>query len=360
MKWNASALAALFLLTACGGGGGFSDYGPVESAGSQGSPAAQSYGGGDRIAAQRDSGVERIDADLDPQQAVPQRAGASYARPDSGYQPPVQQQYRPEPQQQYQPQQDGYADPTANAQGPRGTSGNGPRSDAVGYAGTRGVQGEGTDGAVVAVHPSLPAGTIVEVTNLENGRTILVLVTGAMDGADHLIDLSPGAARQLGASSPQTPVRVRRVSASAQDRTALESGQPAADRPDTPPCCSMRSVRRFPPRSPSVPPRATYAPARRLARPRSAPRRCAARPRQGDISTCRSPRSRTPPTRRAWRRACTASSSRAAGSTASRWGRSEPRARPKQHVQMPRGAAMVMREFSLRIDSHHQTDRTHP
>lgn len=235
MKWNASALAALFLLTACGGGGGFSDYGPVESAGSQGSPAAQSYGGGDRIAAQRDSGVERIDADLDPQQAVPQRAGASYARPDSGYQPPVQQQYRPEPQQQYQPQQDGYADPTANAQGPRGTSGNGPRSDAVGYAGTRGVQGEGTDGAVVAVHPSLPAGTIVEVTNLENGRTILVLVTGAMDGADHLIDLSPGAARQLGASSPQTPVRVRRVSASAQDRTALESGQPAADRPDTPP-----------------------------------------------------------------------------------------------------------------------------
>jgi rare lipoprotein A len=98
------------------------------------------------------------------------------------------------------------------------------------------VQGEGTDGAVVAVHRSLPAGTIVEVTNLDSGRTILVLVTGAMgQGADHLIDLSPGATRQLGATGSTTPVRVRRVTASPQDERALQSGQAANERNDTPP-----------------------------------------------------------------------------------------------------------------------------
>lgn len=242
MRSNASILAALFLLTACGGGGGFSDYGPVESAGSQGSPAAQAWDGGASGRPQAQDQVQRIDADLDPAQAAPARPGASYAQPDTSYGPPTQaaiqppRDYAAQPQQQYRPQQDGYADPTANAQGPRGTAGNGPRGDEVGYAGTRGVQGDGADGSVVAVHRSLPAGTIAEVTNLENGRTILVLITGAMgEGADHLIDLSPGATRQLGATSSQTPVRVRRVSASPQDRTALESGQAAADRPDTPP-----------------------------------------------------------------------------------------------------------------------------
>jgi rare lipoprotein A len=220
MKWNASALAALFLLTACGGGGGITDYGPPESAGSQGSPAAQTWDGGAR-------GQQRVDADLGPQQAAPSATpGAGYARPDSGYQQPAQQ---------YRPPADAYPDPTAGAAGPRGTADGRQRSDEVGYAGTRGVQGEGADGAVVAVHRSLPAGTIVEVTNLESGRTVLVLVTGAMEGADHLIDLSPGAARQLGATSPETPVRVRRTNASPQDENALQSGRPATDRPDTPP-----------------------------------------------------------------------------------------------------------------------------
>jgi rare lipoprotein A len=200
------------LLTACGGSNGVTDFGAPESAGSQPSPAAQTWDGGDRP----------IDADLDPSQ--PQSAGAPYQRPGA----------RPET---YRPPADNYPDPTAGATGPRGTAGGGaPRADEVGYAGTRGVQGEGTDGAVVAVHRSLPAGTIVEVTNLETGRTILVLVTGAMgQGADHLIDLSPGAARQLGAASATTPVRVRRVTASPQDQNALQNGQPASDRPDTPP-----------------------------------------------------------------------------------------------------------------------------
>ena len=259
MKWNASALAALFLLSACGGGRGVSDYGPPESAGA--SPAAQAWGGAD----------QRIDADLTPQQRAPApapEAGVSYARPDSGY--------RPEPQQQqYRPPADAYPDPTANAAGPRGTSGSGQgRADEVGYAGTRGVEGEGADGAVVAVHRSLPAGTIVEVTNLESGRTILVLVTGAMGEDDgNVIDLSPGAARQLGATSSQTPVRVRRVSASPQDQNALQAGQPASERPDTPPVL-LNALRKALPAAVAARPAPSYA--RPAAPGRAAPSRPAA------------------------------------------------------------------------------------
>lgn len=256
MKWNASALAALFLLTACGGGGGITDYGPPESAGSQGSPASRAWDGGTR--------GERIDADLDPRQAAPAAPGASYARPDSGYQPPAQQ---------YRPPADAYPDPTAGASGPRGTADGRQRSDEVGYAGTRGVQGEGADGAVVAVHRSLPAGTIVEVTNLENGRTILVLITGAMEqGTDHLIDLSPGASRQLGATSASTAVRVRRTNASPQDENALQSGQAAADRPDTPPVL-LNALRKALPAAPAAAERPATSYARPAAPGRSAPAR---------------------------------------------------------------------------------------
>lgn len=254
MRSNASILAALILLTGCGGGGGFSSYGP-ESAGSQGSPAAQAYGG------------QRVDADLDQPQAEPAyqqpdpgyapapQAGTTYQRPDSGARRPAQQ---------YRPPADNYPDPTAGASGPRGTADGRQRSDEVGYAGTRGVQGDGADGAVVAVHRSLPAGSVVEVTNLETGRTILVLVTGAMGQGDHLIDLSPGATRQLGATGSTIPVRVRRTTASPQDQNALQSGQPASARPDTPPVL-LNALRK-------ALPAAAYSPAPAYARP-SAPAR---------------------------------------------------------------------------------------
>ncbi|MES2443792.1 MAG: SPOR domain-containing protein [Pseudomonadota bacterium] len=261
MKWNASALAALFLLTACGGGGGITDYGPPESAGTQGSPAAQTWDGGNG----------RIDADLDSQQAAPapsRQPGASYARPDSSYQRAPEPQYRPAADP-------AYPDPTAGASGPRGTADGRQKSDEVGYAGTRGVQGEGADGAVVAVHRSLPAGTIVEVTNLETGRTILVLVTGAMGQGDHLIDLSPGAARQLGAMAATTPVRVRRTNASPQDQNALQSGQAATDRPDTPPVL-LNALRKALPSAAYAPaPRPASAGARPAAPVRTAPGRAA-------------------------------------------------------------------------------------
>jgi len=233
-----------------GGHGGYSDAG-LEPAG--GSPAAQSwdggYGRGDRQQA-----PPRLDtyqapqqgyaaAQPDPYQATAGGApGASYERPDAGYDRPAPQQaHQPAPQRQpaYQPQpqqNDGYADPTAGASGPASTSraGASQRHDEVGYAGVRGVAG-GDDGSVVMVHRSLPAGSFVEVTSLETGRTILALVTATMDGADHLADLSPAAARMLGSSSSQIPVRVRTVTPTGQDQAALQSGRAAMDRPDTPP-----------------------------------------------------------------------------------------------------------------------------
>ena len=132
-----------------------------------------------------------------------------------------------------------YADPAAGATGPSGSSRqSNARYDEVGYAGIRPVTGGGAaDSAVVGVHRSLPPNSFVEVTSLDTGKTILVLITGSMEpGADRPIDLSAGAARQLGYDSPQTiAVRVRAVTPTAADQAALNQGRPATPRPDTPP-----------------------------------------------------------------------------------------------------------------------------
>ena len=108
------------------------------------------------------------------------------------------------------------------------------RHDEVGYAGVRGVAG-GDNGSVVMVHRSLPAGSFVEVTSLETGRTILVLVTATAEGSDHLADLSPAAAQLLGTNNSQIPVRIRTINPTGQDQAALQSGHAATERPDTPP-----------------------------------------------------------------------------------------------------------------------------
>jgi len=53
--------------------------------------------------------------------------------------------------------------------------------------------------ALTAAHPTLPFGTILKVTNLRNARTVYVRVNdrGAF-GKQRLIDLSEGAAQQIG------------------------------------------------------------------------------------------------------------------------------------------------------------------
>lgn len=126
------------------------------------------------------------------------------------------------------------ADPTAGMEGPRGSSQRSPgeqRYDEVGYAAINEI-GAG----VTAVHAGLAADTLVEVTSLENGRTIVALVTATDPNAAKPITLSVGAARELGhAESGQMPVRVRRVAAGPGDMLALRSGRPAPARPDTPP-----------------------------------------------------------------------------------------------------------------------------
>ncbi|WP_188054951.1 SPOR domain-containing protein [Sphingosinithalassobacter sp. CS137] len=122
--------------------------------------------------------------------------------------------------------------------GPQGTSQTDPtesRYDQVGYASVRGLASEdpATASQVVAVHPVLPTGTFVEVTALDSGRTILVLVTGAMAPGRGEIALSPAAAQQLGIRDT-TPVRVRKVNPSAQDQAAVRAGGAAPPRIDAP------------------------------------------------------------------------------------------------------------------------------
>lgn len=117
----------------------------------------------------------------------------------------------------------------ATGEGPQGSSRLRPgeeRYDRVGYAGYAGA-GEG----VFALSGVLPQGSHAEVTALDSGKTILILIRGQGNG---LIELSGGAARQLGVSG-NPPVRVRRVTVTGQDATALAAGQPAPMRADAPP-----------------------------------------------------------------------------------------------------------------------------
>ena len=104
--------------------------------------------------------------------------------------------------------------------------------DAVGYAD---LGAEGATG-VSAAHRSLPLPSYIEVTALDTGKTILVRVErrGPMSGKA-LVELSPGAAAQLGvAGMPRAAIRVRRVNPVEQDRALLRMSQPAPARMDTP------------------------------------------------------------------------------------------------------------------------------
>jgi rare lipoprotein A (peptidoglycan hydrolase) len=67
--------------------------------------------------------------------------------------------------------------------------------------------------AYVAAHPNLPFGTYVRVTNLENGRTVVVrIVDRGPHRPDRVIDLSYGAAQALGmVDKGIVPVRVEVV-----------------------------------------------------------------------------------------------------------------------------------------------------
>lgn len=112
--------------------------------------------------------------------------------------------------------------------------------DEVGYAGRQ--EDATADGepfvpsAITAAHRTLPVPSYVEVTALDTGRTILVRVNarGPMV-KDRIIDLSPGAAAQLGlAGEGAAGVRVRRVNPPEQERAVLRAHGRAAERLESP------------------------------------------------------------------------------------------------------------------------------
>ncbi|MFM2271893.1 MAG: hypothetical protein RL702_958 [Pseudomonadota bacterium] len=104
--------------------------------------------------------------------------------------------------------------------------------DTVGRAAFGGEGGS----AITGAHRTLPLPSYVEVTSIETGKTILVRLErrGPMT-AGGLVELSPGAAAQLGiAGRSDAPIRLRRVNPPEADRAPLRMGQPAPARLDTP------------------------------------------------------------------------------------------------------------------------------
>lgn len=70
-----------------------------------------------------------------------------------------------------------------------------------GFAGERTASGEiFNPREMVAAHRTLPLGTRVRVTNIENGRSVILRVIdrGPYSGRRNIIDVSEGAARRLG------------------------------------------------------------------------------------------------------------------------------------------------------------------
>lgn len=117
-----------------------------------------------------------------------------------------------------------------------------PAYDVLGYAswygsesGNQTANGERFQPkGVSAAHTTLPLPSYVEVTSLDTGRTILVRVNdrGPFAGRGRIIDLSRGAAEQLGIrATGHAAVRVRVVEPPEKDRARLRAGKEAAVRP---------------------------------------------------------------------------------------------------------------------------------
>lgn len=120
-----------------------------------------------------------------------------------------------------------------------------PTYDRLGYAswygpesGRQTANGEHfrPDG-ITAAHTTLPLPSYVEVTSLDTGKVIVVRVNdrGPFVGGGRILDLSRGAGSLLGIRNRGvSPVRVRVVEPTEDDRRRLRNGQPAAPRPPMP------------------------------------------------------------------------------------------------------------------------------
>ena len=163
--------------------------------------------------------------------------------------------------------------------------------DAVGRASLADAGGEG----VSIAHKTLPLPSYAEVTSLDSGRTILVRVErrGPMTN-ERLVELSPGAAAQLGVLTDGTPVRVRRVNPPEIERAALRSGRQAPERMETPKSLVAVLLRRLdgPPPAPvarpaaavTPPPAPRPSPAATAPVPKPEPKPAADRPASGNLA----------------------------------------------------------------------------
>jgi rare lipoprotein A len=117
-----------------------------------------------------------------------------------------------------------------------------PTYDRLGYASWYGPEsGDQTangerfrPGWITAAHTTLPLPSYVEVTSLDTGRRIIVRVNdrGPFAGSMRIIDLSRGAAEQLGIRQQGVaPVRVRVVEPAEEDRKRLREGKSARELP---------------------------------------------------------------------------------------------------------------------------------
>ncbi|MFN3473834.1 MAG: septal ring lytic transglycosylase RlpA family protein [Blastomonas sp.] len=117
--------------------------------------------------------------------------------------------------------------------------------DEAGYASWYGQELKGSNtangeiflpDAISGAHRTLPLPSYVEVTALDTGKTILVRLNDrGPSSADRLVDLSYGAAKQLGVLEKGSfPVRVRRVNPPESERAMLRAGRPVAMRMETP------------------------------------------------------------------------------------------------------------------------------
>ena len=116
-----------------------------------------------------------------------------------------------------------------------------PRYDETGVAmpysaahdGVATATGEAFDSdAITAAHATLPLPSMVEVTNLDTGRTLRVRLNdrgGTKPG--RVIDLSPAAAQALGVPVTGARVRVRYIGRAPLDRNAAGGAQIAASAP---------------------------------------------------------------------------------------------------------------------------------
>jgi rare lipoprotein A len=164
--------------------------------------------------------------------------------------------------------------PTAPEGTPSGSSQLQPgevRVDQVGYA--RAYEGVTPPrDSAYAAHATLRSGEFVEVTALDNGKTILVAIveqTALPTGS--VVALSPAAASQLGIDfSRPAPVRVRAMAPTAQDEAALAAGGAAPTRLDAPDAL-LKGLRAQLPQVPAAPTAASVTPAPTTLAPPPAP-----------------------------------------------------------------------------------------